>query len=152
MRQRPTILLLEDNVAVSKLLCIILRREGYSVLEASNASDAIRLGQRHQNALDLLLADVVLRNELAAPAVARLRELSPESGVLFLSGSTLEVLFERHYLEPGMMSEGRTVFLQKPFLPELLIRAIEAMLHRERATNEADRGYEEVSCNVGQAY
>jgi len=148
----PMILLLEDNIAISKLLCIVLRRQGYTVLAVSNGSDAIRMGQRHQNALDLVLSDVVLRNELAAPVVARLRELSPEAGVIFVSGSTLELLYERGYLEPGMISKGRTLFLQKPFPPEVLIRTVGTVLHREGATNEADRDCEKVSYIVGHAY
>lgn len=147
-----TILLLEDNIAISKLLCIVLRRQGYTVLAASNGSDALRLGQRHQNALDLVLSDVVLRNELAAPVVARLRELRPEAGVIYLSGSNLELLFERGYLEPGILSKSRTLFLQKPFPPEVLVQTVETLLHPEIVANEADRGCAEVKYIVRHAY
>jgi two-component system, cell cycle sensor histidine kinase and response regulator CckA len=152
MRYRvPTILLLEDNLAISKLLGIILGRQGYTVLAASNGSDAIRLAQLHRRELDLVLADVMLRNELAAPTVTRLREMNPGTGVLFLSGLTLEGLFEHGCLEPGMMSEARTFFLQKPFLPESLIRAVETLLDEGEATNVRGRGGEEVSCHVRRA-
>jgi|SRR5579862_1233154 len=147
-----TILLLEDNIAISKLLCIVLRRQGYTVLAASNGDDAVRIGQRYQNALDLVLSDVVLRNELAAPVVAKLRELSPGAGVIFLSGSNLELLFERGYLEPGMMSNGRTLFLQKPFPPEVLIQTVGTVLHPEGGANEADRECAEVNYIVRHAY
>jgi DNA-binding response OmpR family regulator len=40
-----TILLLEDDRAISKLLSSVLQRQGYAVLEASNGSEAIRIGQ-----------------------------------------------------------------------------------------------------------
>ena len=153
MRYRvPTILLLEDNLAISKLLCIILGRQGYTVLAASNGSDAIRPAQLHRKELDSVLADVMLRNELAAPTVARLREMNPGTGVLFLSGLTLEGLFEHGCLEPGMMSEARTFFLQKPFLPQSLIRVVETLLDEEEATNVGERGGAEVSCHVRRAY
>ncbi len=150
--QAPAILLLEDNLAISKLLSIILGRRGYTVLAAANGSEAIRMAQLHGKELDLVLADVVLRNELAAPTVARLRDLSPEAGVLFLSGLTLEGLFEHGYLEPGMMSEARTFFLQKPFLPESLIRVVETLLDEEQAPNVGERGGAEVSFHVRRAY
>lgn len=147
-----TILLLEDDRAISRLLCFVLQRQGYTVLEASNGTEAIRIGQLHERAVDLLLSDVVLRNETAASVVARLRELCPDARVLFLSGFTLEGLFQGGWLEPGMMADGSTFFLQKPFLPEVLLRAVESVLDREAVANVAHCQSEEVSGSVQRSY
>src|SRR5579863_10468644 len=104
--QAHTILLLEDDRAISTLLCLILRRNGYTVLTASNGSDAAQIGQMHRKRLDLILADVVLRDESGISAVARLRESSPEARVIFLSGFTLDRLFQDGLLDPALMSDG----------------------------------------------
>jgi len=147
-----TILLLEDDHTISKLLCFVLQSQGYTVLEASNSSEAIRIGQLHERAVDLLLCDVVLRTETSASAVAGLRELCPEARVLFLSGFALEGLFQDGLLEPGIMADGSASFLQKPFLPDVLLRAVESVLAREVVANAAHLQSEEVSGYVQCAY
>jgi len=150
--QDRIILVLEDDRAISNLMCFVLRRQGYTVLAASNSSEAIRLGQLHPADVALVLADVWLRNETAASAVASLREQNPEARVLLLSGFTLEGLFQDGWLEPGIMADGSTFFLQKPFSPELLLRVVESVLDRDGVTNAAGWGSQEVSCNVQRAY
>jgi CheY-like chemotaxis protein len=147
-----TILLLEDDRTISRLLCLVLRRRGYTVLEASDSSEAIRTGQLHERAVDLLLCDVVLDNETAVPAVAGLRKLCPDARVLFLSGFGLDDLLRDGLLEPGMMADGSAFFLQKPFLPDLLLRAVESVLAGEGVPDAVYWRSEEVAGSVQDSY
>jgi CheY-like chemotaxis protein len=147
-----TILLLEDNCAISRLLCSVLQRQGYTVLVAFNGAEAVRIAQLHKRAVDLLLSDVVLRNETAASVVAGLRELCPEARVLFLSGFNLEDLLQRGLLDRDLMADGSAFFLQKPFSPDVLIRAVEGVLDRETFANTPHWSREEVGCSVRRSY
>jgi two-component system, cell cycle sensor histidine kinase and response regulator CckA len=146
------ILVIEDNSAICKLICFVLRREGYKVLAASSSSEALRIGQLHQMEIDLVLSDVVLRSETAAPVVASLRELNPQARVLYLSGYTIEGLYQGGWLKPGTLSDGSTFFLQKPFLPELLIKVVASALDPEASPDAEHWVREEVACRVQRAY
>ena len=150
-QQAATILLLEDDREVSKLLSVVLQRQGYTVLQASNGDEARRIGERHEGPVDLVLSDVVLGNETAASVVAALRARRPQAPVLFLSGFPLEGLFERGLLEPGFMAAGSASFLQKPFSPDALIREVESVLAGD-GNGSAANWSKEVSSGVGCPY
>ncbi|MFN7993094.1 MAG: response regulator [Bryobacteraceae bacterium] len=130
--RRRSILLVEDDPLISKLLCSVLQKQGYRVLPAFNAEDAVAIGESHQNPVDLLLCDVVLQDGSARSVLSRLRSLRPDMRVLLLSGYELEDLFEQELLDPAAIEDGAG-FLQKPFLPAALVQAVENVLCREVA-------------------
>ena len=122
---RETILLVEDDSAVRKLVARTLQKSGYKVLSAESATAALRHCSRHQGRIDLILSDVVLP-KMAGPEIARrAKELRPEIRVLFISGFTDETL-ARHGLDAS-----RAALLEKPFTPR-------AMLSRVRELLDAD--------------
>jgi len=67
----------------------------------------LRSNSHWPTALDRVLADVVPRNQTVASAVARLRQLNPEARVLFLSGFTLEGLFQGGWVVGAWHAGGR---------------------------------------------
>src|SRR5262249_3982342 len=117
-----TILVVEDYEAVRELIVSVLRRQGYTVLEASKSREAAELGVRHEGPLDLLLTDVVLP-ELNGPDLAkRLTTIHPEIKVLYVSGYTGNILHQ----QTGMKADSP--FLCKPFTPAELVSKVREVL------------------------
>ncbi len=117
-----TILLVEDEDAVRRLVRNMLTRHGYVVLDAPGGDQAIRLFERHPDRVDLLLTDVVMPGMSGRELAARLRAIRPELKVVYMSGYTGDVLGDRSALEPG------TTLIPKPFSPRTLLRHLREVL------------------------
>ncbi|MGO8732443.1 MAG: PAS domain-containing protein, partial [Terriglobia bacterium] len=125
-----TILLVEDEGAVRALAASILRAQGYKVLESTSPEDALRIGEQHQEPIDLLLTDVVLPKMSGRKIAEHLTGLRPTMKVLYMSGYTDDAVVRNGVLETG------TAFLQKPFTPSGMARKVREVL---------DAGREEMS-------
>ena len=113
-----TVLLVEDEAAVSGLVERILRREGYQVHVASNGVEAMALVAAEGLRPDLLLTDVVMP-EMGGPELARhLAPALPEMKILFASGYTDDALVHR-----GALADGVDL-IQKPFAPRDLLKRL----------------------------
>jgi two-component system cell cycle sensor histidine kinase/response regulator CckA len=122
LRGSETILLVEDEESVRLVAQRILERNGYQVIVAQNAGDAILRREQHGQKIDLLLTDVVMPL-LSGPDLAdRLRARSPEMKVLFMSGYTDGSIVAQGALERGV------AFLQKPFTSDSLARKVRSVL------------------------
>jgi PAS domain S-box-containing protein len=119
-----TILLVEDEPAVRELAGRALRRQGYRVIEAANAGEALLRCENMREPLDLLVTDVVMPQMGGADLAERLRQLKPGLRVLFMSGYSGDAV-ARH----GIIPDG-VAFLSKPFGPaELAHRVRQALEH-----------------------
>jgi len=116
------VLVVEDEDAVRQLAQRVLARNGYEVLEARSAGDALLLAERHDGSIDLLLTDVVMPKLDGPRLAARLRERLPRLVVLFMSGYDEEEVARRRVAKDG------GVLLQKPFTPRELLEAVRAAL------------------------
>jgi len=116
-----TVLVVEDNAAVRSVLCRVLKDAGYVVFEACDAVKATEIvsGGEH---IDLLLTDVVMPGVSGPELAVELQQKRPEMKVLFMSGYSGSAI-TRH----GVLREG-LVFLQKPFSPGSVSRAVRAAL------------------------
>jgi PAS domain S-box-containing protein len=122
-----TILVVEDNPALEKLTCRILRRIGYTVLSASSAEEALQISGAHKGPIDLLLSDVVMRGE-SGPALAnQLIAQRPRLQVVHMSGYTEDAIV-RH----GVITVS-TAFIEKPFTPDVLTQKVQEALSGRRA-------------------
>ena len=110
-----SILVVEDENAVRRLTCQILKRRGFTVLEASRGAEALTVAQQHAGAIDLLITDVVMPGMSGLELARQLTRVRPSMKVMFVSGYTEEMLDEY-----GSLAER--VLLRKPFSPEELIR------------------------------
>ncbi len=117
-----TILLAEDDDAIRKLVHLMLKKSGYTVLQARHGSEALPICEGHQGPIHLLVTDVVMPHLGGGELARRLLTLRPEIKVLYLSGYTDEAVV-RH----GVQS-AETSFLQKPFSPDALIRKVREVL------------------------
>jgi PAS domain S-box-containing protein len=115
------VLLVEDETAIRILAAGILRRQGYEVLDAATAEEALAALDRGE-AVDLLLTDVVMPGmnglELAEAALAR----RPEIKVVYMSG------FSQSLLQAHGGGQRRAPFLPKPFTPAALVQTVRSVL------------------------
>ena len=122
-RGSETILVLEDEARVRKLICEVLHSRGYHVLEAVRAEEAIRIAAEHEGRIDMVLTDVVMPEMSGPQAAEQIRRARPGVKVLFMSGYTDEAMARHGILESG------AAFLQKPFLPDALAHKIREVLN-----------------------
>jgi PAS domain S-box-containing protein len=120
------LLLVEDDELVRRVALRVLRSAGYEVVEASNGRDALHAVEGGLR-FDLLVTDVVMPEGSGAELVDRVRRLRPDARALFMSGFSAGALAHRRILS------GDAAFLEKPFTPEALLRAVRAVLVRSRA-------------------
>jgi two-component system cell cycle sensor histidine kinase/response regulator CckA len=121
-----TILLVEDEDSVRKLAHRVLESQGYTVLEAINGEDALRIAADYAGVIDLLLSDVVMP-ELGGRVLAeRLTAARPDTEVLFMSGYTDDEILRRGLLERGQH------LLQKPFTATALSHEVRSVLDAKR--------------------
>jgi two-component system, cell cycle sensor histidine kinase and response regulator CckA len=119
-----TVLVVEDEVSVRTLVSRILRRAGYTVLEAESGAAAAQSTERHPGAIDLLLTDVVMPNMSGRAVADQLLQRYPGLRVLFMSGYTDHAIVDQGVLDPG------TELIEKPFAPDVLLRRVRALLDR----------------------
>ena len=104
-----TILVAEDEPALRKLSCGILERQGYRVLEAGDAQEAVDIASRYGEPIHLLLTDVVMPGMKGTEVYQKVAEAHPGIKVLYMSGYTENVIARQ-----GILKEGVN-FIQKPF-------------------------------------
>jgi two-component system, cell cycle sensor histidine kinase and response regulator CckA len=105
-----TILVVEDEAPLLKLMHHILESYGYKVLDSSNGKAALEIWERHKTKIDLLLTDLILPDGMAGMELAKILQTSkPALKVLYASGYNSERLARE--FPPG----ERVNFVQKPF-------------------------------------
>ena len=114
-------LVVDDELLVRRLETQILRLQGYTVLEAENATKALRLA-REAAAIHLLITDLAMPEIDGLELTRRFREMHPETPVLMVSGS-LPVSGARS--EPSL---ERFDFLAKPFRFNELLHKVRTLL------------------------
>ena len=121
-RGSETILVVEDEEEVRKLIVRLLQRQGYNVLQARDGDDASLIGGQHLDPIHLILTDVVMPGMNGRALSERLTILHPKMKVLFMSGYA-ENAIVRH----GVLAQGMN-YLQKPFRMDELIRRVREVL------------------------
>jgi len=116
------ILLVEDEAAVRSVTRDILQALGFSVVAAEGGAAALRLVDSERPKVDLLLTDVVMPGLSGREVARQIRQRYPGLPVVYMSGYTDDVLAQHELQGRG------AAFLEKPFSPEALLRAIRAGL------------------------
>ncbi|HSB41513.1 MAG TPA: GAF domain-containing protein [Methylomirabilota bacterium] len=124
-RTGERVLLVEDEAPVRDVAREILTGKGYTVLAARDVDDALRIAREDAGRLDLLLTDVVMPTMSGRTLAAHVRRAHPETRVLYMSGYADEARAQPGPADPDM------TFLQKPFTPPELLRAVRAILDAE---------------------
>jgi CheY-like chemotaxis protein len=114
-RPLKTIMLVEDEPSIRRLVGTALRRNGYQVLEAANGLEAIDRFAAHQDEVDLLITDVRMPEMAGPELIRRLRASKPDLKVLCMSGCVASVPHE---------IGSEVALLQKPFSGQDLLTQV----------------------------
>jgi two-component system, cell cycle sensor histidine kinase and response regulator CckA len=121
--EQETVLIVEDEPAVRNLVASSLRSEGYHLLLAGSAEEALVIVAAHRGAIDLLLTDAIMPGRSGIELARILTGDRPGLPVVLMSGYTEETL-------PSSDVAQTWSLLQKPFTPRDLRRRIREVLHR----------------------
>jgi signal transduction histidine kinase len=119
-----TILFVEDDGAVRKVIRQILFAKGFAVLEAGGGAEALALAEQFPGPIHLLISDLSMPRMNGKELGERFARLHPETKVLFVSGH------DRRTLPGDQAPREDAPFLQKPFNNEELLQKIRKVLHR----------------------
>ncbi len=117
-----TILVVEDSDTVRSLLQRVLSINGYNTLAAQDGQEAVEIARTHADAIQLVIADVVLPKLQGQALADELRAVMPDVKILFVSGHSDEVV-----AAAGVDTENS--FLAKPFTNATLTRTVQEMLN-----------------------
>lgn len=135
---KQTILLVEDDSAISALFSADLKEQGYEVLRASNSQEALQICKRHPGPIHLLLTDIFLpttrslqfvtekiqKKPMHGPELMRhIVGLRPGIRVILMSGQSAEGLKAF-----PIVGEQTKPFLWKPISTETLVRTVRKVL------------------------
>jgi PAS domain S-box-containing protein len=116
-----SILVVEDEASVQRMICRILSGAGYAVESAAAPSYALEACARHDKRVELLLTDVVMPSMSGGELAEHALRLDPRLKVLFISG----------YPDDSKVRQGGDTtfsFLQKPFTPAELLSCVASAL------------------------
>lgn len=122
-----TILVVEDESALRRLLGICLEKHGYRVLMAKDGAEGLDVCRRHVGPLHLIITDIMMPHLNGLELRQRVEELRPGTRFLFMSGYS-------EGISPGekLLMKG-SAFLEKPFLPEQLVARVRELMGKEVA-------------------
>ena len=123
-----TILLVEDEHALCRVLRDILTRDGYRVLTAENGSEALTVLKNHPEPIDILVTDVILPGMNGVTLAQQIQSIRPDVRVLFMSGYNRERI-DQMPLNPG---DAAPAYIQKPFAPPVFLAKIREVIDESR--------------------
>jgi CheY-like chemotaxis protein len=121
-RTGSTILLVEDDEIMRSLTRQLLQEHGYTVIEADDGKTALGWAQSHEDPIDLVLTDVVMKRMSGPELVDRLTASRPNLKVVYMSGYTGELMAHRDGLKPGV------TLVEKPFSRTTLLNTLHTTL------------------------
>jgi PAS domain S-box-containing protein len=119
-----TILLAEDDDQVRELIREVLTRFGYTVLEAEDGLDALRVYKENDNRIQLLILDVITPKKNGREVYDEIKRESPDMRVIFMSGYDANVIHKKGVREEGLE------FISKPISTDMLLRKVREVLDK----------------------
>jgi two-component system, cell cycle sensor histidine kinase and response regulator CckA len=119
-----TILLVEDEAALRNVCRLYLESKGYTVLEAGNGKEAMKICRSHDHAIQVLITDIVMPGLGGLELAKSLLEMRPALSVVFVSGYPDRPLARQDI--------GFGKFLQKPYSFDGLARTVRSLLDKNR--------------------
>jgi PAS domain S-box-containing protein len=125
---KETILLVEDEHSVRLTTRRVLESQGYTILEATTAREALEVWQTHEREIALLLTDIVMPGEMTGRDLAdQLWGQRPGLKVVFMSGYSAEVLGTN----TEFIRRTRSYFLQKPSTSQAILETVRQCLDQK---------------------
>ena len=113
-----TVLLVEDEEAIRRLIRVVLQSYGYTILEARHGEDALAIAQQHPGTIDIVVTDMLMPGMGGRQLADQLRRTWPGLRVLLMSG----------YPDDLREGESPVAFLSKTFTPVALARKVRQVL------------------------
>jgi DNA-binding response OmpR family regulator len=117
---RVTILVVEDEANMLRLLEKVLSKRGYQVLTAADGEEAIEVHRSHKDAIDIILLDLGLPKISGRDVLVKLKTANPDVKIVIASG----------YLEPDLRSEveraGLKHFIHKPYIFDDVVKIVQS--------------------------
>jgi CheY-like chemotaxis protein len=132
---KPLILLVDDDAAIRELSREILEPEGYCLVQAAGADEALEALGRLGSDVDLLLTDEAMPGMKGKELVDRARDRRPELPVLFLSGYASGAATASGESGTATAVDGFTAYLGKPFRSRELRSRVRELLELSGARN-----------------
>ncbi|HBI14232.1 MAG TPA: hybrid sensor histidine kinase/response regulator [Desulfobulbaceae bacterium] len=123
-RGSEVILLVEDDETVLDLVSTTLKISGYTVIEAHNGREALKICEEKGHDIKLLITDVIMPGLDGSELAQSIKAIHPNIRVLFISGYADSAIVQHGVLQPGM------AFLQKPFTSFGLSRKVREVLDK----------------------
>jgi CheY-like chemotaxis protein len=117
-----TVLLVEDDPALRRLLRRTLAAQRHDVLEAANGMEALEIAKRHDGKIDVVITDVVMPRGGGRELAEQILKSHPEASVIFMTGYTDDAVLLR-----GVFAQ-EVKLLRKPFLLRDLSAALAEVL------------------------
>jgi len=121
-RGTEKILLAEDEQDVREVAREFLESGGYTVIEACNGAEALRLAAEHKASIDLLVTDMVMPGMTGRELARRLQQQRSGVGVIYMSGYSEQTAAETTQVDTEMR------LLTKPFSRGSILRAVREAL------------------------
>jgi PAS domain S-box-containing protein len=108
-RGKETILLVEDEDSYRRMMAILIRRQGYTVIEAANGAEAMRQWEAHKDQIDLLFTDMVMPEGMTGMELSeKIRSQKRDMPVVISSGYSIDLL------EHANSNLSGFIFISKP--------------------------------------
>jgi PAS domain S-box-containing protein len=117
-----TILVVEDEKSIRKLVLEVLPKLGYRVFTAADGEEAINVFNRYADQIDLVLLDAILPKAGGRAVYEAIRRRKPSVRFVFTSGYNEEFINSKFELDPSF------IFLRKPFTTKDLVATLGAAL------------------------
>jgi PAS domain S-box-containing protein len=121
-----TILVVEDDYSLRKLTRVILERYGYKVLDAKNGREALRIARESEDAIQLVLTDVVMPEMNGADLAEHLIRIKPDLKFIYMSGYSENTISSR-----GLLNSNIDL-IEKPFSARTLLGKVRQVLDMDR--------------------
>lgn len=127
-----TILVVEDEEAVRRVVIRALKRHGFNTVSAPDGKGAVAVAEEHRNQIELALIDAGLPDVNGVEVADRMKDIVPTNRVVYMSGHSDQEVVDR------LARERSAGFLEKPFSVEELVDYIHSVLDRNRSDDGAD--------------
>src|SRR2546423_1638957 len=116
--QHQTVLVVDDEEGLRRIVCRTLEQEGYGTLEAAHGAEALEVIEKATEPVDLVVTDVVMPGMDGRELGRRLTQRWPTLPILYISAYDVNDIFRRG------SPRNSAPFLQKPFPPQGLITVV----------------------------
>jgi nitrogen-specific signal transduction histidine kinase/ActR/RegA family two-component response regulator len=122
-----TILMVDDEERVLDAGVMVLKRLGYTVLEARGGKEAVEIYKDNKDRIDLVILDMVMPRMGGGEAYDKMKEINPDVKVLLSSGYSIDSQAKE------ILARGCDAFIQKPFGMREMSQKIKEVLQMEKA-------------------